>query len=130
MATTAGASAAAAIIAAAAAVELGAAAAASTAAVGATTVASEVERALEHESLVPKVPFTQGQIAQFENQLAGQGPEALQRSRERFLELIGEHLQKIGEVRETGGYTSSMEKEVRNFIQQINAIDEVLGRHP
>ena len=70
--------------------------------------------------------FSAGQLAQFERQLADSGAEKLLASRASFQKRILEHLEKIGEAEAVGGYTSSMQREIRNFQQQINAIDEVL----
>ncbi|MEX2247349.1 MAG: hypothetical protein WEC75_11770 [Dehalococcoidia bacterium] len=40
---------------------------------------------------------------------------------------MAEHLDKLGKVK---GFTGSIEREIRNFAQQINAIDDVLRRRP
>lgn len=74
--------------------------------------------------------FTRRQLRQFERQLADHGKESLLRSRERLEARLVEHLKELQEIRAVGGYTSSVEREMRNFEQQIDAIDEVLGRLP
>jgi RHS repeat-associated protein len=72
--------------------------------------------------------FTAGQLARFERQLAEESTVTLLKARATFQERILEHLEKIATADKTGGFTSSMEREVRNFQQQVNAIDEVLKR--
>jgi RHS repeat-associated protein len=71
-------------------------------------------------------PFTSGQVAQFERQLASGGVGSLLKSRATFVQRLAEHLSAIEEYSKEGGFTSSLEREIRSFAQQINAIDEVL----
>lgn len=71
--------------------------------------------------------YTEGQYKQFKNQLEQHGEESLLKSRQTFKNRIIEHLQKITEAQENGGYTSSMLREINNWEQQIKAIDDVLG---
>jgi hypothetical protein len=60
--------------------------------------------------------------------VAQNGISSLLKSRASFQARIVEHLKKIEEVERAGGYTSSLEREIRNFAQSINAIDELLKR--
>jgi RHS repeat-associated protein len=71
-------------------------------------------------------PFTRGQLTSFETRLAKEGVGSLLKSRASLQSRLVEHLSKIERVAQEGGYTSSLEREVRNFAQQINAIDDVL----
>jgi RHS repeat-associated protein len=73
---------------------------------------------------------TENQLNKYKRQLAEQGPSSLERSRRSLLRRLAEHLKKLAEYREQGGYTSSVEKEIRNFQSEIEAIDEILGRSP
>ena len=43
---------------------------------------------------------------------------------------MAEHLQKLEELRQAGGYVSSIEREINNFQQQLEAIHEILRREP
>jgi RHS repeat-associated protein len=63
-------------------------------------------------------------IAAFEQQLAEHGPESLEDSLESIQQNLSEHLAKLA----SGGYTSSIEREIRTFTRQIEAIKIVLGR--
>ena len=74
------------------------------------------------------VRYTPNQIARFERQLVEDGAESLVKSRSSLQKQVIAHEQKIAEAKRSGGYTSSMERELQNFNQQINAIDTVLGR--
>jgi len=66
----------------------------------------------------------------FERQLAQHGRDSLVRSRASLEKRLAEHVRKLEEFREAGGYTSSIETEIRNFAGQIAVIDEILGKHP
>ncbi len=72
--------------------------------------------------------FTPGQLASFERQVSSAGIGSLLRSRQSLQGRLGAHLQKLDEVTRAGGFTSSVETEIVNFSQQINAIDEILRR--
>ena len=74
--------------------------------------------------------FTERQLRQFERQLAEHGQESLEKSRPALQRHLAEHLRKLEEIRQTGGYTSSVEREIRNFQQQIAAINDILRREP
>ena len=73
--------------------------------------------------------YSQGQLTMFEKQLSKDGMESLLESRATFSERLAEHLQNLEQYEKAGGYTSSVKREIRNFQQQINAIDEVIRRH-
>ena len=72
---------------------------------------------------------TSGQLASFERVFQSRGINGLEKSRQSFENLIKEHAYKIEQAQKSGGYTSSMEREIRNFRQQINAIDQIILRH-
>lgn len=74
--------------------------------------------------------FSERQRRQFERQLVLQGRESLERSRTTLERRIVEHLQKLQDLRQAGGYTSSIEREIRNFRQQVDAINNILMREP
>ena len=72
--------------------------------------------------------FTIGQLRQFERQLAEHGVTSLKDSLATFERRLAEHQQKLVDIRKAGGYTSSVEREIRNYQQQINAVKEVLKK--
>lgn len=72
--------------------------------------------------------FSESQLRAFERQLADHGRESLERSKANLETRVVEHLQKLWQYRAVGGHTSSIEREIENFREQIRAIDELLGR--
>jgi len=72
-------------------------------------------------------PVTRGGLAAFERQFAQRGAGNLLKSRQSLISRLSEHLGKIERARAAGGLTSSLEREIRTFAQQINAIDQVLA---
>ena len=79
-------------------------------------------------SLVEGVaPATRGGLAAFEQQFAQRGASNLLKSRQSLMNRLVDHLGKIEQAKEAGGFTSSLEREIRTFAQQINAIDQVLA---
>jgi hypothetical protein len=77
-----------------------------------------------------KMGYREKQRQHYERQLSDHGRASLERSRLTLLEEIQEHLKKLESIREAGGYTSSIEREIQNWLRELNAIDEILGRLP
>ncbi|HEU5259117.1 MAG TPA: RHS repeat-associated core domain-containing protein, partial [Vicinamibacterales bacterium] len=69
-----------------------------------------------------------GQVAQMERVLAQQGRSGVEKALRSLEQRLAEHLEKIRAAKDAGGYTSSMEREVQNFRQLIEAAKKVLGR--
>jgi len=67
-------------------------------------------------------------MAKVEKQLAEHGEKSLQKSLNSFEKRIAEHTEKIGEAKAAGGNTSSMEREMRAFEKERDAIKEVLKK--
>jgi hypothetical protein len=59
--------------------------------------------------------FTKSQVRQFEKQLLEHGVESLYKSRRSLEKRLLEHKEKLKEIEEVGGYTSSVEREIRNL---------------
>lgn len=72
--------------------------------------------------------FSQATLRAFQRQLAQHGRAALEKSLASFGKRLAEHLVKIEAARRAGGYTSSMEKEVKIFRESIAAIKQILGK--
>ncbi len=70
------------------------------------------------------------QIAKIEKQLAQHGRPAVERSLRSLEGRAAEARQQIETYKAQGGYTSSVERELRAFQAEIQAIKEVLGRGP
>jgi hypothetical protein len=69
-------------------------------------------------------------VRAFERQLEQHGRGALEKSLRSLEKQLAKHLTKIEEARKAGGFTSSMEREVRIFEKSIEAIKQILARKP
>jgi hypothetical protein len=69
---------------------------------------------------------SQKMIGAFQRQLAQHGAGSLQKSAESIANQLTSHLTKIVDARAAGGRMSSMEREVRTFRRQLEAIKRVL----
>jgi RHS repeat-associated protein len=63
-----------------------------------------------------------------ERQLAQHGTQSLERSLRSFEQRVAEHMQKLQQVREAGGHTTSIEREIQTFQRHIEAIRDLLAR--
>jgi RHS repeat-associated protein len=70
------------------------------------------------------------QIAKIENQLAQHGRASVERSLRSLERRLAEHQQALETYKNQGGYTSSIEREIRAFEAEIKAIRDILGRAP
>jgi RHS repeat-associated protein len=93
---------------------------------GVTKLADEVSGLADDATRQGGKSFTKGQVEQFQRQLTEHGKSSLEKSRATFEKRLNEHLKKLEEYKKAGGRTSSVEREIRNFRQQLEAIDEVL----
>jgi hypothetical protein len=71
---------------------------------------------------------TPGQLAQYTKQLETAGRQSLLRSQASLQGRLAEHEAKLAQYLKEGGYTSSVEKEIRNFKGELDAIKRVLGQ--
>jgi hypothetical protein len=69
---------------------------------------------------------SRGMIAAFERQLAEHGPASVQRSIRSLTRRLGEHEAKLSEIRQAGGHTSSVEREIRTLQRSIEAARRAL----
>jgi hypothetical protein len=70
------------------------------------------------------------QIAKIEKQLLQHGRRSVERSLRSLERSVAEHRQALETYRAQGGFTSFVEREIRAFEAEIQAIKEVLGRTP
>jgi RHS repeat-associated protein len=93
------------------------------------TMFSEDDESSEEEPLTTdEAGPSPGMIEQFGKQLKDHGAVSLEKSRATLEKRLDEHREKLERYIGEGGYTSSVETEIRNFERQIEAIDHVLGR--
>jgi hypothetical protein len=70
---------------------------------------------------------SQKQLDKFAKQLERDGPKSLEKAAKSISAKLAEHEVKLADLRATNGFTSSVEREIRTFTQELNAINEVLG---
>ena len=63
----------------------------------------------------------------FERQLAKDGVRSLEKSLRSLEQQVAEHIEKIQQAIESGGRTSSMEREMRTYQRQIEILKGMLG---
>lgn len=69
---------------------------------------------------------TTKQIEKFQKQLKEHGPKSLERSLRKIEKRLNEHTAKLGDIKREGGHASSVEREIRNFEREIEAIKQTL----
>ncbi len=73
---------------------------------------------------------TQKQLGKFGKQLQEHGRRSVERSQRKITRRLNEHRNKLEQIRRDGGHASSVEREIRNFERELEAIDEVLRGSP
>ncbi len=68
------------------------------------------------------------QVAKIERQLAQHGAGSVKTSLQSLERRLGEHQRALEQYRAAGGFTSSVEREIRAFEREIEAIHIVLGK--
>jgi RHS repeat-associated protein len=62
----------------------------------------------------------------FEKQLAKDGMKSILKTQSNIQRKLTEHIIKLSEIKKAGGYSSSVEREIRTFQSQLHAIDDLL----
>ena len=62
----------------------------------------------------------------FEKQLQSGGEKSLLKSKTNIEKNLNEHVKKLEEINKSGGYGSSVEREIKTFRGQLDAIDDLL----
>lgn len=70
---------------------------------------------------------TAKQLEKFRKQLQDHGPKSLQRSLNKIERRLNEYVEKLSEIKKSGGHASSVEREIRNFEREIAAIKQISG---
>ena len=94
--------------------------------IGGVTIGLSTAGSTAAESAVSQA--SRATVRAFERQFAQHGRVALEKSLMSFEKRLAEHLLKIEAARRAGGYTSSMEREIKIFQESISAIKEILGK--
>jgi hypothetical protein len=64
----------------------------------------------------------------YKNQLEKDGPKSLEKSERRLQERLETHKRDLERYRQEGGKTSSVEREIRNFTNELSVIRSLLGK--
>ncbi len=72
--------------------------------------------------------FSEATFKSFARQLNEHGVGSLTKSRNKIQRRLNEHLTKLNEIKEAGGHTSSVEREIRTFRKQLDAIDDLFNQ--
>lgn len=67
------------------------------------------------------------QLEKFQKQLQEHGRKSLERSQRKIERRLNEHREDLQKYMEAGGPTSSVEREIRNFERELEAIRQTLG---
>lgn len=78
----------------------------------------------------PAAKYITPQVAKIEKQLIQHGRSSVEKSLRSLEARLAEHRSALETYRAEGGYTSSVEREIRAFESEIQAIIDVLGRGP
>jgi len=70
---------------------------------------------------------TAKQLDKFRKQLQEHGSKSLERSQRTIQRRLNEHTEKLRTIKKEGGHTSSVEREIRNFKRELEAIQRTLG---
>jgi hypothetical protein len=65
-------------------------------------------------------------VAKIERQLAKDGVKSVQKSQQKLERRLAEHADKLTQIKEAGGHTSSVEREMTGFKKELEAIKQVL----
>lgn len=72
--------------------------------------------------------YSEATFKAFEKQLAKDGMKSILKTQSRLQKNLTEHIQKLAEIKKAGGYSSSVEREIKTFQSQLNAIQDLLKK--
>jgi hypothetical protein len=84
-------------------------------------------RRMAREIQKPLNRSSRGTFRSFQRQLLRDGRNSLIRSKDSIERKLAEHIQKLKEIKESGGHSSSEEREIRAFESQLEALRELLN---
>ncbi|MEE9336258.1 MAG: polymorphic toxin-type HINT domain-containing protein [Granulosicoccaceae bacterium] len=80
-----------------------------------------------NKNVANRVTPTTKQLDKFQDQLQEHGQKSVERSQRKIERRIREHRENLEKYKEAGGHTSSVEREIRNFERELEAIKQTLG---
>ena len=69
---------------------------------------------------------TKNQLDKFQKQKDQHGKKSVERSQRKIQRRLSEHKEKLKDIKKSGGHSSSVEREIRNFERELKAIDKIL----
>jgi hypothetical protein len=72
-------------------------------------------------------PYSEATFKAFEKQLKRDGMKSILKTQARIQKNLAEHTQKLEQIRKAGGYSSSVEREIKTFQSQLDAIKVLLN---
>jgi len=89
--------------------------------------AKNMERGAEMMNMASKSKLYRDRTFKaFQKQLLEYGEQSLRKSQTAIQRRLSEHLNKLDEIKKCGGYASSVQREIRTFEFQLQAIEELL----
>jgi hypothetical protein len=91
-----------------------------------TVIAEDV---VKGENIVAKEGvklYSDATFKAFERQLTNDGMKSILKTQTRIQKNLAEHMQKLVDIQNAGGYSSSVEREIRTFEAQLDAIKNLL----
>lgn len=70
--------------------------------------------------------YSEATFKSFERQFANDGMKSIMKTQSKIQKNLAEHIQKLADINKTGGYSSSVEREIRTFQSQLAAIKDLL----
>jgi spermidine synthase len=70
--------------------------------------------------------YSEATFKAFERQLAKDGMKSMLKTQSRIQKNLAEHIQKLSEIKRFGGYSSSVEPEIKTFQSQLEALKDLL----
>ena len=72
--------------------------------------------------------YSEAMYKAFEKQLASDGLKSILKSQRNIETRLAEHIQKLAEIKKAGGFSSSVEREIKTFKSQLEAIKDLLKK--
>jgi RHS repeat-associated protein len=70
--------------------------------------------------------YSEATFKAFERQLAKDGMKSILKTQSGIQKNLAEHIQKLAEIKKSGGYSSSVEREIKTFQSQLDALTDLL----
>lgn len=88
-----------------------------------------VEETVEHldDVVKGKKLYSDAMYKKYKELLIKEGKNKLLKAQKNLQKRLDEHIKKLAEIKENGGFSSSVEREIKNFEAELQAIEELLN---